>query len=76
MNTLAISFKTDGTAQCLWTEALNLRELGKLESHRATNIEFNNTTQQWEVRDSENQLLHTNPSRDECLAWERQYFNR
>jgi hypothetical protein len=76
MNTIAISFKTDGTAHCLWTEALNLRELGKLEIHRATSIEFNNATQLWEVRDSENQLLHSDPSRNACLEWEHQYFNR
>ena len=47
---IQISFKPDGTAQCLWTEALPLHELGRLEIHRATNIEFNNTTQQWNRR--------------------------
>jgi hypothetical protein len=76
MNTIAIFFKPDGTAHCLWTEVLPLRELGKLEIHRASNIEINNANQQWEVRDSKNQLLYSDPSRDECLAWEHQYFNR
>jgi hypothetical protein len=50
MNT-TISFKPDGTALCLWAEAVLLHELGRLEITRATNIEFNNTTQQWEVKD-------------------------
>jgi hypothetical protein len=45
MNT-QISFKPDATAQCLWTEALPLHELGRLEITRASNLEFNNTTQQ------------------------------
>ena len=46
-----ISFNHDGTAQCLWTDALPLHELGRLEIHCATNIEFNNQTQHWEVKD-------------------------
>ncbi len=37
-----ISFKPDGTAHCLWTEVLPLHEFGRLEIHRASNIEFNN----------------------------------
>jgi hypothetical protein len=45
--TIQIFFHPDGTAQSLWTEALPLHELGRLEIHRATNIEFNNTTQHW-----------------------------
>ncbi|SPE60405.1 hypothetical protein SBV1_410094 [Verrucomicrobia bacterium] len=38
---IQISFKPDGTALCLWTKAVPLHELGRLEIHRATNIEFN-----------------------------------
>ena len=76
MNTIAISFKPDGFAHCLWTEVLPLGELGKLEVRRASTIEFNNGTQQWEVRSSENQVMYANPSRNVCLDWEHQYFNR
>jgi hypothetical protein len=46
---MQISFKSDGTAQCLCTEVLPLHELGTLEIHRATNIESNNATQHWEA---------------------------
>jgi len=51
-----ISFKPDGTAQCLWTEALPLHELGRLEVTRGSNIEFNNATQHWEVEDRKGRL--------------------
>ena len=44
---ITIAFNPDGTAQCLWTEALPLPELGRLQITRASNIEFNNATQQW-----------------------------
>jgi hypothetical protein len=66
-----ISFKPDGTAQCLWTEALPLHELGRLEIHRATNIEFNNGTQQWEVRDRKGKVSFSARSRFACLEWEQ-----
>jgi hypothetical protein len=49
MTTHTITFAPNGTARCLWAEAVLLQELGQLEIHRATNIEFNNAAQQWEV---------------------------
>ena len=71
MNT-QITFNPDGTALCLWTEAVPLHELGRLEIHRATNIEFNNTTQQWEVKDQKGHLRFFARSRSACLEWEQQ----
>ncbi len=40
-----ITFAPDGTAQCLWTEAVPLHDLGRLEVHRASTVEFDNITQ-------------------------------
>ena len=71
MNT-TISFNPDGTALCLWTEAVPLHELGRLEINRATNIEFNNTTQHWEVRDLKGKVRYFARSRCTCLEWERE----
>jgi hypothetical protein len=70
MNT-QISFNPDGTAQCLWTEALPLHELGRLEVTRASNLEFNNSTQQWEVKDRRGKVRFIAKSRSVCLAWEQ-----
>jgi hypothetical protein len=69
MNT-TISFKLDETAQCLWTEALPLHDLGRFEIYRATNIEFNNTTQRWEVKKQRGKLRFIARSRSACLEWE------
>ena len=66
-----ISFTPAGTAHCLWTEALPLHELGKLQVTRASNIEFNNTTQQWEVRDRRSRIRFFAKSRTACLEWEQ-----
>jgi hypothetical protein len=70
MNT-TITFQPDGTAQCLWTEALPLHELGRLEVSRASNLEFNNTSQQWEVKDRRGKVRFIAKSRSACLEWEQ-----
>jgi hypothetical protein len=76
MNTHIISFKNDGSAHCLWTEALPLHEIGKLKITRASTIEFNNTNQRWEVKDGKKKIRFFAKSRALCLAWEHQQFNR
>ena len=67
-----ITFRPDGTALCLWTEAVPLQELGRLEVHRAINIEFNNITQNCQVRDLKGHLWFCSRFRSECLEWEQE----
>jgi len=74
--TINISFKPDGTAQCLWTEAVPLHELGRLEITRASNIEFNNQTQHWEVIDRKGQVRFFAKSRVACRDWEGENLQR
>ncbi len=69
---ITISFTPEGTARCLWTEALPLHDLGRLEIHRATNIEFNNSKQQWEVINRKGSVRFFAKSRTACLNWERE----
>ena len=40
-----------------------------------SNIEFNNTAQEWEVNSPEGELLFSHPSRQASLDWEHHYFN-
>jgi len=70
-----LKFKPDGTAAGLYTELIPLDEIGKLEITRASTIEFNNSSQQWEVK-VDGQVLYRHRSRAICLAWESQHFNR
>jgi len=72
-----IKFALDGTARCLWTELVPLRELGRLHIQRASTVEFNSTTQQWEVRLSSNPdvVAFSHSSRETCLNWERRIIN-
>ena len=71
-----IHFNPDGTGAGLYTELIDLREIGSLEVVRASEIEFNETTQQWEVFDFTGTRVFTEPSREACLRWERQHFNQ
>ena len=71
-----LTFDTCGSVHGLYTEAIDLRSLGSLAIRRATNIEFNHDTQQWEVRAlRDNRLLFTDASREACLGWEQQNLN-
>ena len=66
-----ITFSSDGNGHCLYTEAILLGSIGTLEIKRATNIEFNDHTQLWEVRDAKNNgILYQDASREICLRWE------
>ena len=76
MITAVLKFDSAGNGHCLFTEAIDLSSLGALDIVRASSIEFNNTAQQWEVRNAAGALLFSHPSRQACLDWERQYFNR
>jgi hypothetical protein len=69
---ITIQFHLDGTTHWLWTEALPLHELGRLEIHGASNIEFNNSTQHWEVKDRKGRIRFIAKSRSACLEWEQQ----
>lgn len=67
-----ITFAPDGTARCLWTEAVPLHELGQLEITRASQIEFDNATQRWQVKDRKHNIRFFSKSRSACLEWEQQ----
>ena len=68
-----LCFTPGGRVETLYTELIDLRDLGPLTVTRATNIRFNPTTQQWDVLDAATgTCLHSHPSRHHCLTWETQ----
>ena len=46
-----IKFDTQGTGHCLYTEAVDLSSIGHLQIARALDIEFNQSDQEWKVKD-------------------------
>jgi hypothetical protein len=75
MNTPVITFDPAGNGRCLFTEAIDLASLGRLEILRVSTIEFNNAVEFWEVKNTGGALLFSSPSRQACLDWEHQHFN-
>ena len=72
MNTAVLKFTATGLASCLYTEIIDLAAIGQLEITRASNIEFNNQTQLWEVTNPQGRVLHSARSRSACLEWEQE----
>ena len=70
MNMLVLDFDCNGVGRCLYSELIDLRSLGTLSTKRATAIEFNNTSQLWEVWSEQGERLYVSPSRANCLNWE------
>ena len=70
--TAAVTFRPDGTGHCLYHEEIDLATLGTLRCIRASAIEFDAGSQQWQVRLSGRaDVLFASPRRAECLQWER-----
>ena len=73
---MILDFTGDGHAHCLYDEAIDLHTLGHLHMRRASHIEFNERTQQWEVRLVRGgDVVFADPSRKMCLAWERRHLD-
>ena len=68
-----ILFDPTGAARCLYSEVIDLRQLGRLHLRRATRIEFDERAQRWDVLPARRagKALFSAPTRSECLAWEQ-----
>jgi hypothetical protein len=67
-----LTFSTNGTTTCLYTEIFDLHTIGRLEVSRASTIEFNNQSQFWEVKNLKGKVLFFARSRQACLDWEHE----
>lgn len=73
----ALLIERTGEVLCLYTEAIPLQSLGKLKTKRATEVEFNETIQEWQVtKPGGGVVYYSNPCRETCLEWERRSFSR
>ena len=70
-----LTFSENGIVTGLYTEAIPLGAIGALSITRLTEIEFNDSTQQWEVRSTTGTILFSHQSRQSCLDWEQRRFN-
>ena len=70
-----LTIEPDGNLACLYTEAIPLEQIGALTVNRLTEIEFNNVSHLWEIKDMDGKVLFTNRSRQRCLKWEHRHYN-
>jgi len=75
MDNFVLSISEDGTLSCLYNEVLDLRELGASNTRRASNVEWDNTSQQWVVTLANGEVLGGWPKRSEAIAAEVDYLN-
>ena len=73
---MTIDFTDDGAGHCLYGELIDLQSIGPLEMRRASRVEFNDRTQQWEVLPpAGGPPLFTHSSRARCLDWEHAHLH-
>lgn len=73
-----------GDIHGLYTDKVDLFSIGRIENVRkASNVEFNESKQMWEVLSLSGKVLHENTSREKAIEWEieamspgGQYYNQ
>lgn len=75
MKDVIIRFETNGSAKCLWTEAIDLNAIGRLQVFRASTIEYDNARRRWIVTVDEQELFG-HASRQACIDFEHDELNR
>ena len=74
---MVVTFTPDGSGHTLYSEAIDLTTIGRLKVERATRIEYDGKSQCWKVYAIRGRkALYHSPSREVCLAWEKEYLER
>ncbi len=65
-----------GDVHCLYTDEIDLFAIGRVVGVRkASNVEFNEAEQMWEVLSLDGEVLHQNPSREAAIDFEIEVFS-
>lgn len=73
---IVLEITDDGDIHCLYTDEIDLFAIGQVTNVRkASNVEFNENIQQWEVSDLNGKILHTNPNREAAIEFEIEEFS-
>lgn len=73
---VVIDIDTEGNMHCLYTDQIDLFAVGRVTNMRkASNVEFNEEEQVWEVTSLNGQVLYTNANRNMAIEWEIANFS-
>ncbi|GMU20568.1 MAG: hypothetical protein AMXMBFR13_06650 [Phycisphaerae bacterium] len=66
----------NGDIETLWTDELDLYEIGRITNVRnASTVEFNEERQEWEVISAaDGQVVHRDRNRERAIEWEIENF--
>ena len=65
-----------GDVHCLYTDEINLFAIGRVVNVRkASNVDFNEHKQCWQVVSLNGKILHENPNRETAIEWEIEAFS-
>jgi len=73
---MILEIDKSGDIHSLYSDDLLLQEIGNIHNmRRASNIDFDETTQMFQVIDANTgQIVHTNKNRDKAIEWEIEHF--
>lgn len=73
---MKILITANGGIEMLHDDIAELESLGRVETSRASHVEYDNERQQWYVQSAATmEILHFASTRTEALAWERDYYS-
>lgn len=76
MKTITLDIDSNGDVHGLYTDDIDLFAIGRVTNIRkASNVEFNEKEQTWEVLSLDGKILHTNPNREKAIEWEIEAFS-
>lgn len=68
-----VYIRPDGKIEGLYSDTIPLQKLGRVSVIRATTIEFDPIRQEWIVALPDGKEVYSDPSREECLKWEKTF---
>ena len=76
MTDIVLDIDTEGDVHCLYTDEIDLFKIGVVtDVRKASNVEFNEEDQCWEVLSLDGKVLYTNSSREAAIEWEISAFS-
>lgn len=76
MPDLVFEIDTEGNIHGLYTDKIDLFAIGRLvDIRKASNVEFNENAQTWEVLSLCGKVLYRNPNREKAIEFEIREFS-
>lgn len=75
MANAVLKIECDGSVRGLWTDLINLTEIGVCHVQRASHVEFDHETQTWAVKLPNGQVIARDANRERAIQKEVEYLS-